>query len=172
MDARLAWVVPLLCVLPSASAAAERSVRVGPLTAMHSKDVFLPWTCKGTVDLASGTLVLPRIESDPSLKDGSWSLERLKDGMPCSFATSRDRKATLALIKTGESSYYVLFFEGERAVKAQPIHGPWTLTLAAGPTFPPKLEQRPEGDAGFLYEYDAKSGQYREKKRQLPPGYD
>jgi hypothetical protein len=172
MDARLAWVLPLLCTLPLASATAERSARVGPLTAVHSNDVFLPWTCKGTVDLAAGTVMLPGLESDQSQKDGPWSPDRLKDGMPCSFAASGDRKATLALIKTGESSYYVLFFEGDRAIKSQRIHGPWTLSLAVGPTFPPKLEQRPEGDAGFLYEYDAKSGQYREKKRRNRPGDD
>lgn len=172
MDARLAWVVGLLCAFPPPSPAAERSTRVGPLTASPSKDVFLPWTCKGTVDLAGGAVALPPIESDRSQKDGPWSLEALRDGMPCSFASSKDRKKTVALIKTGESSYYVVFFEGERPAKAQRIHGPWTLTLAAGPAFPPKLEQRPEGDAGFLYEYDAKSGQYREKKSQVPPDGD
>ena len=164
MEARLAWLVPLLCALPSASTAGEGSRPVGPLEAVRSKDVFLPWTCRGAVDLSAGTIVLPRIESDPSQKDGPWSLERLKDGMPCAFAASRDRKTTLALVKTGESSYYVLFFEGERAVKAQAIHGPWALRVPRGSTFPPKLEQLAEGDAGFLYEYDTKSGGYRQKK--------
>ncbi len=172
MEARLAWLVPLLCALPSASTAGEGSDRVGPLMAVRSKDVFLPWTCRGAVDLAAGTIVLPRIESDPSQKDGPWSLERLKDGMPCSFAASRDRKRTLALVKAGESSYYVLFFEGERAVKAQAIHGPWALTVPRGSAFPPKLEQLAEGNAGFLYEYDTKSGGYRQKKYQYRPGYD
>ena len=138
---------------------------------MHSKDVFLPWTCSGKVDLA-GAAALPAIESDPSQKDGPWSLDRLQDGLPCSFKASPDRKASLALAKTGESSYYVLFFEGERAVKAQRIHGPWTLALARGQAFPPKLEQIPEGDVGFFYEYDRKSGQYREKKRPVAPGED
>jgi hypothetical protein len=171
MDAPLAWAAALLCALPAGSPAGEGSARVGPLRAVRTQDVFLPFTCRGNVDLAAGAVVLPRIESDASQKDGPWSLDRLKDGMPCAVAASRDRKATLALVKTGESSYTVLFFEGQRAVKAQQIHGPWTLTVVRS-AFPPKLEQRPEGDAGFLYVYDAKSGGYREKKREVPAGDD
>ncbi|HEY6005082.1 MAG TPA: hypothetical protein VIV57_19545 [Anaeromyxobacter sp.] len=172
MAAPLAWVAALSLALPAGSPAGEGAVRVGPLRAVRARDVFLPFTCSGSVDLAAGAVVLPRIESDPSQKDGPWSLDRLRDGMPCAVAASRDRKASLALVKTGESSYTVLFFEGERAVKAQQIHGPWTLTVVRASTFPPELEQRPEGDAGFLYVYDAKSGGYRERKREVRAGDD
>jgi len=165
-----AAILPLvfsLWALPVA-ASRERPVRVGPLAAVRSRDVFLPWTCTGSVNLeATGTTRLPRIESDPSQKDGPWTLDGLKQGLPCAFARSRDGKMTLALVKTGESSYQVLFFEGNLPSRVQPIHGPWALTVTAGQAFPPKLEQRPEGDAGFLYVFDAKSGGYRETKRRI-----
>jgi hypothetical protein len=172
MDAPLAWVAALLCALPAGSPAREGSARVGPLRAVRAHDVFLPFTCRGSADVAAGATVLPRIDSDPSQKDGPWSLDGLKEGMPCAFAAGRGGRAAVALLRTGESSYAVLFFEGERVVKVQRIHGPWTLTVVPGSAFPPRLEQRPEGDAGFLYVYDAKSGGYRERKRAVPAGED
>jgi hypothetical protein len=172
MAAPLAWVAALSCALPAASPAGEGPARVGPLRAVRAQDAFLPFTCRGSADVAAGATVLPRIDSDPSQKDGPWSLDGLREGMPCAFAAGRGGRAAVALLKTGESSYAVLFLEGERAVKVQRIHGPWTLTVVRGTAFPPRLEQRPEGDAGFLYVYDAKSGSYREKKRALPATAD
>jgi hypothetical protein len=171
MAIRLAWAAALLCALPAAPPAGEGRTRVGPLVALRARDAFLPFTCRGTADLSSAA-VLPRIESEPSQKDGPWSLDRLKDGMPCAVAVRRDGRASLALVKTGDSSYAVLFFEGERAVKVQRIHGPWTLTVVRSAAFPPRLEQRPEGDAGFLYVYDATSGGYRERRREVRAGED
>jgi hypothetical protein len=168
-------VVLLLLPLQAASTPRRAATRVGPLAAAPSDDAFMPWTCKGTVDLAASRIGrIPRLESDATQRDGPWSLDALKRGLPCSFALSRDRAAAAVVVKTGQASYYVLFFNRDELARAQMIHGPWELAIQekTPATFPPILEQVAAGDAGFLYRYDHETRMYREEAYPYPPDYE
>jgi hypothetical protein len=169
----------LLLQAPHRAAPERTPTRVAIFEATPSRDVFLPWTCRGRFneDAAKMLVECPDIISDKTAKYALWSPEDFEEGLPCSFALSADGKRSVVLAEARgdehktRGSYFVLFFQGEQLLKAQRIWGPWALRIE-GRAFPPVLEQMAEGDAGFLYEYDHKSGLYRERPYPYPPDYE
>lgn len=165
--------IGLLFATSAANAPRTSPVRVGPLTASRPDREGEPWTCKGTLAAAELKMLdaAPRIESDRSGADGPWGVQALSDGIPCWFAVSADGHRSAVVLRTGDSSHVVLLFVRTRLVSAQKIHGPWDLRVKPG-AFPPVLQQLAEGDAGFLYRYDRKAREYREKPYPYRPGSD
>ena len=164
-------------VAQAVAAPAATVTQVAIFTVTPSRDIDLPWTCKGTPadDAVALLQVCPTIVSDKTATYTVWSAEDFEKGLPCSFALSVDTKRSVVLamvtgVDKSRVEYFVLFFEGKRLRKAQMIRGPWDLHLAKG--FPPVFEQTAEGDAGFLYEYDRKSGLYTERPYPYAPGYE
>jgi hypothetical protein len=128
----------------------------------------MPAICSGTVDLERlGTI--PRLEADSSPGGGPWSLAPLRSGLPCDYVVSKDGRQSVVLVLTGPRSQYVLFFKGDRLLRAQMIGGPWNLEIY-GDEFPPRLSQMHEGAGGYLFSFDENTGYYR--KDPYPYGSD